>query len=1146
MFKKRLKGLLAMVLAGSIAMTTLPLSASATFSGNITITDEGGGTVEPEYDIVNGYNDFYSGCLANDNSRLTANNLWAISYKEGSEQKLECVAGNDLFTKLKTMKESDTTYSDTQIKSEHDIFVTTANPSEADITTDGNTQTVSVFTKEIDISSYNTALQEVTSWTAWYGVKYGTPEKILKNTVSQGATTTVTSGSNKISVVVNDIKPLYNNVKRGNYSTFDYGVTVIQLNTEYKTFEIPVYDGWGKLTDDVISVTNTSTGDLIPKDKTTALKGEYVLVYDGTEYYYGLNNITNKDELWSVIETVYNDNSEFDVSKAKLVRYVSYSVNAGDDFTSLDLLNSVTNNSGINYLNARKNDEYIWKIDCDDSDSDPSIIIITQGNSFDTTMKQCLQNYYCKYTVSLSLMDTIYVTKKKPSMSTPNNNGEYKLSGSPSEYSKYNVPEGKYPVNISDITTANPPTAGKKYGDWEFWPCYNNSGSLYTRSKATAPSNTKVTFAYYQDRGDYYSVLLYFPEVEIKPEITVTAPVVGNAPATTASTTDTIGGYSVDSVKWYDGSTELNSDKTFDYEKQYTVKVTLKPDAGLQFASTTPATINGNNAATTLNSTNGKLEVSYTFAAVSRTSIDSAAITVTPPDDGATPADATAPANGGYTVLMTEWREDTLPIVGNFVAGKVYEVVITLNAADGYKFTNATTVKINGATPYSKTLNDNGTLVVNAFFTATDGWNTILGDIDNILNGDNPVIPVPAGNPTIPKEILEKIKDKGRDVVIDYGDYQWTIVADTIDLDQIPEEGIDLSIQNKDGENWATVINNITGDRIRMQISIRHNGNLGFTAYLQIDLTDVMNNVDLNGRYYANLYLVNNTNNSLDWKAYSDMTYANGKWSAKLEFNHCSDWLITIDTRNMNPALNTGGGSISSGSGSSSEPLPSIEGVSMTWSQVKNYLTNQLAVGDKVTIEMNGITTVPSSVIKVIGERDIKTTFYVDSIRSWIVDGAEIETAAAADLTINKTTSTKPDGLRGIEGTQFSINGTNIPSGIQITFKPEHAGKFANLYKAVDGKLVFVSCGIIGKNGKVILPDVYEKGDYIAMICEFSDLLGDINNDSFANAKDSLAALKHFLGIEDGKNLLVADLNNDGIINAKDSLIILRRFLEIA
>ena len=33
-----------------------------------------------------------------------------------------------------------------------------------------------------------------------------------------------------------------------------------------------------------------------------------------------------------------------------------------------------------------------------------------------------------------------------------------------------------------------------------------------------------------------------------------------------------------------------------------------------------------------------------------------------------------------------------------------------------------------------------------------------------------------------------------------------------------------------------------------------------------------------------------------------------------------------------------------------------------------------------------------------------------------------------------------------------------------------------NLYKSVDGKLVFVTCAKLGVDGKVILPDVTEKG----------------------------------------------------------------------
>ena len=54
---------------------------------------------------------------------------------------------------------------------------------------------------------------------------------------------------------------------------------------------------------------------------------------------------------------------------------------------------------------------------------------------------------------------------------------------------------------------------------------------------------------------------------------------------------------------------------------------------------------------------------------------------------------------------------------------------------------------------------------------------------------------------------------------------------------------------------------------------------------------------------------------------------------------------------------------------------------------------------------------------------------------------------------------------------------------------------FANLYKVVDGKLTFVICAKLGENSKVILPDVSDNGEYVAMICEFSDRLGDMDND---------------------------------------------------
>ena len=103
-----------------------------------------------------------------------------------------------------------------------------------------------------------------------------------------------------------------------------------------------------------------------------------------------------------------------------------------------------------------------------------------------------------------------------------------------------------------------------------------------------------------------------------------------------------------------------------------------------------------------------------------------------------------------------------------------------------------------------------------------------------------------------------------------------------------------------------------------------------------------------------------------------------------------------------------------------------------------------------------------------------------------------------------------------------------------------------NLYKSVDGKLVFVTCAKLGVDGKVILPDVTEKGDYVAMLCEFSDRLGDMDNDGVMNAKDAAAILKDIVEIEPGKNPLMADFNGDGRINAMDAAAILKRIVGLA
>lgn len=239
-----------------------------------------------------------------------------------------------------------------------------------------------------------------------------------------------------------------------------------------------------------------------------------------------------------------------------------------------------------------------------------------------------------------------------------------------------------------------------------------------------------------------------------------------------------------------------------------------------------------------------------------------------------------------------------------------------------------------------------------------------------------------------------------------------------------------------------------------------------------------------------------------------------------------------------------GSGGGSSGGSSGSKPTtstnPTIGGSSKSWSDIAADLA-KLANGSEVTIQLSGNTAVPVEVIKAIGDKKLKVHFTIDSSRGWFVDGAEITAPAAADLSIVRTASQKHDGLRGIEGMQFRISNTGVPTGLEIAFKSEHAGKFANLYKSVDGKPVFVACAKLGADGKVFLPGVTEKGDYIAMLCEFSDLLGDMSNDGALNMEDALETLRHSVGMESGANPLMADFNDDGNVDIVDASSILKR-----
>lgn len=253
--------------------------------------------------------------------------------------------------------------------------------------------------------------------------------------------------------------------------------------------------------------------------------------------------------------------------------------------------------------------------------------------------------------------------------------------------------------------------------------------------------------------------------------------------------------------------------------------------------------------------------------------------------------------------------------------------------------------------------------------------------------------------------------------------------------------------------------------------------------------------------------------------------------------------LCTVCGYEMSPRKTSTGGNSSGGTARPSRPAaatetqPGINGVQKSWADIAADLMKQ--GGGSAVISLNGETTVPADVIKAIADSRIKAEFIIDSIKSWIIDGAAIKSASAADFTVLPGNSDRI-GLRGVFGADLKISGTGIPAELKLTFRREFAGQFANVYRLTDGGLEFRCCTRISVDGTAAIPCAYTGGEYVVMVCEYSDLPGDFSNDGILNALDAAMILKDIVGFSRGENPRMADFNSDGAMNALDASAILR------
>lgn len=241
----------------------------------------------------------------------------------------------------------------------------------------------------------------------------------------------------------------------------------------------------------------------------------------------------------------------------------------------------------------------------------------------------------------------------------------------------------------------------------------------------------------------------------------------------------------------------------------------------------------------------------------------------------------------------------------------------------------------------------------------------------------------------------------------------------------------------------------------------------------------------------------------------------------------------------ITPRKGGSSGSHVSGGGRDTTPTdtrPIINGERKTWTEIAADLGRQN--GGSATISMSGETTVPAEVIKAIADRKIKVEFAYDSTKSWLIDGAKITTVSAADFSLFPG-SVDTSSLRGVSGGKYRIS-ADIPAEIRFTFLKRYAGEFANVYKLVDGKLIFQTCIKLAEDGTAVVPGMSAPGEYAVMVCRYSDRQGDFDNNGVLDIYDAVALLRYSVGLESGENLQLIDLNGDGMVNCADASMVLR------
>ena len=171
-----------------------------------------------------------------------------------------------------------------------------------------------------------------------------------------------------------------------------------------------------------------------------------------------------------------------------------------------------------------------------------------------------------------------------------------------------------------------------------------------------------------------------------------------------------------------------------------------------------------------------------------------------------------------------------------------------------------------------------------------EGWDVIKPQLEEAKSGDTVTV-VMNGTTVVPKDVIDSIKGKDTTLVLDMGNgLSWKINGQDITE---PSGDIDFGVNvgaDAGKSIPVDVINNVTGERYSINLTLAYDGEFGFTATLTVNMESK------NAGLYANLFYYNEQTGDLEFISAGQI---DSDGNVELVFTHASDYTIVVDARIM-------------------------------------------------------------------------------------------------------------------------------------------------------------------------------------------------------------------------------------------------------